>query len=240
MVTLLRPYRTSGMAPADDCLLTEVVADAEEVAPRYVHVPGGKKVAQYSPTVVGTSVQYDPAEDCDGNFTSSKFQVNNNCYNYACNIATNSFAQPGRINGFFLKSHPAPTGPLVVQGAQLDGLIWIGGSDLRIADLKERMLDQGRGHAVGLLISSVDNSVRWPGDYHWVRCDNATCNSWSQKDGDDQVTNFDFAGKPIADPAKAVWAVNQGPIVKGTQTDVIVEYDFFGFMFVPCGRVKII
>jgi hypothetical protein len=240
MVTLLRPYRTSGMAPTEDRLHIEVATDGEEIAPTYVHVPGGKKIAQYAPTVVGASVRYNPSANCAGNFTSSKFQVNNNCYNYACNVATNSFAQPGRMNGFSLISHDEPTGPLVVEGAKMDGLIWIGGSDLSIADLKEHMLGHERGHPVALLISSSDAFVKWPGDYHWVRCDKANCTSWSQKDGHEPVTNFDFAGNRIVDPAEAVWTVNQGPIIKGSKADVIVKYDFFGFMFVPFGRVQII
>ena len=52
-------------------------------------------VFQYSPTIKGKSVAYDPPNNCEGNFMSCKFQVNNNCYAYAVNMATNSFAQPG-------------------------------------------------------------------------------------------------------------------------------------------------
>jgi hypothetical protein len=238
MVYWSRPYKYSGIVPTDDLLHTEVDIDSEEIAPIYVPVPGGKKVAQYAPTVTGSPIGYNPSQDCDGHFTSSKFQPNNNCYNYACDIATNSYAQPGRMHGFFLKQRGGPTGTVIVSGAEMDGLVWIGGGEVSVADLVGYILKQKSGHLVALLISKPE--VNWYGDYHWVRCDTLDCKSWSQKDGTDQVTNFDFGGNAIRDPRSAVWKVNQGPRSTKDPQDVIVHYDFCGFMFVPYRKVNII
>ena len=99
------------------------------------------------------------------------------------------------------------------------------------------------GHFVALMISPAGDA-NWPGDYHWSRCDNSSgsCGSWSQKDGNDQVTNFDFAGNLITDPATANWTVNQGPIQTGSDVgdDQIVDYAFYCYMFVPDSGVNII
>lgn len=240
MVSLARPFKYSGIVPTDDALHTEVDGTATEIAPQYVHVPGGKKIAQYAPTVTGSSLNYNPSQDCEGHFTSSRFQANNNCYNYACDIATNSYAQPGRLQGFFLLKHGGPTGDVIVKGAEMDGLVRIGGEEAGIHELAKHVSDYNPGHLVALLISTPDGSVGWKGDYHWVRCDTTNCTSWSQKDGSDQVTNFDFAGNPIRDPRSAVWKVNQGPRSEKDPKDVIVDYEFHSFMFVPARRVKII
>jgi hypothetical protein len=228
----------------DDDLLHAAADDPGKlVAPTYVQVSGGKYVAQYGPTVVSTVDGYDPLNDCQGNFMSYKFQANNNCYNYSANIASNSFAQPGRMHGLFLPS--PPTGPVVVEGAQMDGLTVVGEPHMTPAGLQTyargRARTVGSGHYVALLISDADSSAGWPGDYHWVRCDDPiNFASWSQKDGGDQVTNFDFAGQPISNPQAANWTVNQGPLVDGNPDDVVVAYDFYAYLFVPNGAVTLI
>ena len=243
---LLKPYtrfKLSGMIHEDDprfAVLSpgiEAFAD-QQIAPSYVTVPGGKQVPQYAPTVVGTSIVYDPAINCTGNFMSYKFQPNNNCYNYGTNIASNSFAQPGRMHGYFL-SFP-PTGADVVKGAGLDGLQNLGNvSQETLAE--HASANGGVGHYVALMISPGDSSVGWTGDYHWARCDATDrFDSWSQKDGGDQVTNFDFAGNPITWPPSANWTVNQGPILNGNPNDIIVSYDFYAFLYVPPSGVSII
>jgi hypothetical protein len=240
MVVLLRPYKMSGMVSTSDRLHNLMASDAEEIAPIYVVVPGGKKVAQYSPTIVGSTLSYSPDKDCDGNFTASKFQMNNNCYNYACRVATNSFAQPGRKQGFFLESEGGPTGPVTTRGAEMDGLIWIGRAEISDAQMRDSEGAYGSGHLVALLISQADHDIGWTGDYHWVRCDNNSFSSWSQKDGGDQASDRDFAGKKLRDPRRAIWKVNEGPIIEGNIDDIKVKYDFYGFMFVPAGRIDII
>ncbi|MEZ4364339.1 MAG: hypothetical protein R3B48_29460 [Kofleriaceae bacterium] len=227
------------------------------------HAPIG--VPQYSPLVNGGNpTGFNPATDCDGNFMSAKFQPNNNCYAYGCNITPNTFPQPGRKSGYLLtladfKQPFASLGELVAGYAARDGLILAGRTMAEL--LKFKSSRQGTnpgpgvgvghldGHFVALMISPAGDAD-WPGDYHWARCDNSWggCDSWSQKDGNDQVTNFDFAGKPITDPATANWTVNQGPLVvppsraadphKGQ--DQLVSYAFYCYMFVPTSGVNII
>ncbi|MET0623450.1 MAG: hypothetical protein ABW250_10765 [Pyrinomonadaceae bacterium] len=228
------------------------------------HPPIG--VPQYGPTVNGGIPNgFDPAGDCGGNFMSSKFQPNNNCYAYGSNITPNTFPQPGRRSGYLLTaadfSQPFDTlGQLVGSYAEKDGLVYAGRSMAELMQFKSSKqgtnpggggLQAGylAGHFVALMVSPAGDA-NWPGDYHWARCDNSSggCNSWSQKDGNDQVTNFDFAGNPITDPSKANWTVNQGPITAtpgqppppDLGQDQIVDYAFYCFMFVPTSGVNII
>lgn len=249
----MRPLKLSGMiSPADP--LHQIVqappgADlvaASDIAPTTVTVtitnPSHQTIGvpQYAPTVVGAGAGYDPAGDCGGSFMSCQFQPNNNCYAYGCDIATNTFPQPGRASGNLITA-PTLNGPSVSAFAKADGLQLAGTSldDLRAFDAKREASGQ-QGHYVALMISLADGAD-WPGDYHWARCDDpVNYASWSQKDGNDQVTNFDFAGQPITNPAHANWTVNQGPIGNGNDDDLIVSYDFYCFMFVPSGVVKII
>jgi hypothetical protein len=239
MLRANRHYKFSGRIAPDDKKFALLTSEAEEqIAPIYVTVPGGTQVPQYAPTVTDPDNTYAPATNCQGYFMSFKFQPNNNCYNYSCNAASNSFAQPGRMHGYFLPQNF--TGADVVQGAELDGLQFAGDATTSIGALTARQ-GAAEGHYVALLISPADPSVSWPGDYHWVRCDIASpYNSWSQKDGGDQVTNFDFAGNPISNPATANWTVNQGPMIQGSADDVVVSYQFYAWLFVPYGQISII
>lgn len=227
----------SGMVHPDDVRLSVVLDQAHVIAPQSVPVVDKatgqtRYVQKYGDTIENTGATvYAPPTDCGGAFMSARFQPNNNCYNYSCDIATNSFAQPGRASGIFLDF--PPTGEAVVDGAKADGLQWLG------TDYPVNWLKVGNGHPVALLISPSDTSLGWPGDYHWVRYDQ-TGNSWSQKDGGDQVTNFDFSGNPITDPATANWTVNQGPTSQSAGADVIVTYDFYGYLIVPHNRVTIL
>jgi hypothetical protein len=152
-------------------------------------------------------------------------------------VASNSFAQPGRAHGY--KIPQPPTGPGVEAGAVKDGLVSLG-QDL--ATVKSHATaNAAAGHYVALLISEADPTYGWTGDYHWVRCDDpVNFQSWSQKDGNDQVTNFDFAGYPITNPATANWTVNQGPISSENPDDLIVSYQFFCYMWVPWGQFNVL
>jgi hypothetical protein len=241
-MTQARRFRFSGRVAPDDPLHQVLVAEQPApgvlIPPTYVDIPGVGKVPQYAPTVFGSSVGYDPAGDCGGSFMSYRFQPNNNCYAYSCDVASNSFAQPGRMHGYLYPD--PPTGPGVRVGAEKDGLVYVGDGldDLRAHATSD---DVGQGHYVALLISEADTQYEWPGDYHWARCDDpATFRSWSQKDGNDQVTDFDFAGQPIVDPTSANWTVNQGPISADNPDDLLVSYGFFAYMFVPQDGVNII
>ncbi|KGJ94902.1 hypothetical protein [Colwellia psychrerythraea] len=258
MVKLTRKYKLSGSFNDDDAMHSPslhanqaIDNDTDRVvAPTYIQVPVGDPVPQYSATVVGESTEYNPSGNCNGNFMSYKFQVNNNCYNYSTNVATNSFAQPGRMTGKPLQK--GWTGQDVVDGAVSDGLIYLGNSDFTQEDIQKQVAEMD-GHIVALMISTPDAAVDWPGDYHWARMDDIDTLQWSQKDGGDQVTNFDFAGHsivgpiftgtktpPIGGPRVANWTVNQGPMIKGSEDDVVVSYEFFAYMFVPASGIKII
>jgi hypothetical protein len=130
---------------------------------------------------------YEPATWNDNN----GIQLHNNCYNYACNIQTGTFAQPGLATG-----HLRPE-PFTCQGvgpaAQSDGLRPVDGAS-------------GCGcrdccHKVALVIA--------PGpefnDFHWYRLDRD--DHWSHKPGGTPATNVDSSGNPITDPRTA----NRGP-----------------------------
>jgi hypothetical protein len=104
----------------------------------------------------------------------------NNCYNYANNQQTDTFAQPGRATG-----HPI-TGlscPGVQPSAVSDGL--------KACPDFTTNLPAGKGWYVALVI--------YPGhDYHWYRQDKIGC--WSHKPGHTPVINTDNSGHAITDP----------------------------------------
>jgi hypothetical protein len=114
-------------------------------------------------------------------------QPHNNCYNYANDQATNTFAQPGRATG-----HPitALSCPGVQPSATSDGL--------HACPNFAGTLGPGHGWYVALVI--------WPGnDYHWYRQDKVGC--WSHKPGQTAARNTDNSGHAIADPRTC----NRGP-----------------------------
>lgn len=255
----LHQFTTSPAAglPPDEHYLAPTTINVNIIVPPNIGTIG---VPQYAPPVNGGIASgYNPAGDCEGNFMSSKFQPNNNCYAYGSNITTNTFPQPGKQSGYLLtlddfKQPFDSLGELVSSYATKDGLVFVGSSMAELMQFKSSKqgtnpgsnLQAGflGGHFVALMISPAGDA-NWPGDYHWARCDNSSgpCDSWSQKDGNDQVTNFDFAGNPITDPSTANWTVNQGPIPSGSPDageDQIVDYVFYCFMFVPNTGVNII
>jgi hypothetical protein len=114
-------------------------------------------------------------------------QPYNNCYNYANNQITNTFAQPGRATG-----HQATVMACanVSAGPTSDGL--------RGAAAFSGILPKGGGWYVALVV--------WPGnDYHWYRQDQVGC--WSHKPGSTPARNTDNSGNPISDPKTC----NRGP-----------------------------
>ena len=258
----VRQPRLSGLIPNnhpwhyvldEDDPLPTADSTGRRLAPRYVSVPKQGKIPIWGPTKRDKVDGFRPAEDCDGNFMSYKFQPNNNCYNYACNIATNSFAQPGRRHGMKLPEKGKTLKARdVIAGAQADGLKLVGRQAMSLSEalnspiyINGRMNEKG-GHLVALLLSKARSNIRWKGDYHWVRCDHSSGRKWSQKDGPDHVTNFDFQGNWIVDPRKASWTVNMGPPMtdwgyrKHRLSSKIVTYCFEAWMFFPYGRVSII
>lgn len=239
---MIHPFKFSGRIAESDRLHSTKEEEAEGalIPPKYVPTGWGQ-VPQYAPTVRDKKTGYSPAADCDGYFMSYKYQPNNNCYAYGCNIASNSFAQPGRYSGAPPFSNDF-TAEHVTNNAVSDGLVYVGKS---MEDVYNHSKENIPGHYVALMFSEPEKNIGgdpnadWPGDYHWARCDDVATSSWSQKDGGDQVTNFDFAGQPISNPATANWSVNQGPIGKtegnegSDPNEYVVAYVFYCFMFVP-------
>jgi hypothetical protein len=240
-----RAFKFSGRIAEGDLRHStqETAPDGALIAPTYVPTTWGN-VPQYAGTVQDTNTGYDPAGDCQGYFMSTNYQPNNNCYAYGCNIASNSFAQPGRASGA-PSLHSDFTGDHVRDNAVSDGLAYVGTTMEELIAHAEST-DNANGHYVALMFSPPEASIggdanaNWPGDYHWARCDSLLPMSWSQKDGGDQVTNFDFAGNPIIDPSVANWRVNQGPIGSGDNNEYVVTYGFFCFMYVPKSGVTIV
>ena len=108
----------------------------------------------------------------------------NNCYNYANNKLTNTFAQPGRANGIAL---PSPlTGQSVARGAIADGIEGL-------ADAEAWKSTPGEGHWAALVLSTdID-------DYHWYRLDDYNAR-WSHKPGVTPARDIDGSMAAIADP----------------------------------------
>jgi hypothetical protein len=116
----------------------------------------------------------------------SSIRPYNNCYNYATNYRTDTFAQPGRAAGAMYTSYSCSA---VKSGAVKDKLI-----DSPTASNE----CPTQGHLVALVI--------WPGrDFHWYR--KGQNGYWSHKPGSTSVTNLDNNGVTISDPRTA----NRGP-----------------------------
>ena len=113
-------------------------------------------------------------------------QYNNNCYNYATNYRSDTFAQPGLAAG---SMYTALTCVAVRPAAVLDALI-----DSPNANNK----CPNEGHLVALVVA--------PGwDFHWYR--KGRNGYWSHKPGGTAVTNLDNSNTSIPDPRTA----NRGP-----------------------------
>ena len=111
-------------------------------------------------------------------------QPNNNCYNYAMNYRSNTFAQPGRISGH-------PTGVMqcanVAAAANWDGCLAV---------------CSGSNHLVALVI--------WPGtDFHWYRRQKE--GFWAHKPGGTAVRNVDNAAHIINGTTLTPQNCNRGP-----------------------------
>jgi hypothetical protein len=130
----------------------------------------------------------------------------NNCYNYATDIQTDTFAQPGRASGVYAQT-PPPNCTDVGRGAVSDGL--------KPVDCDSGCGCSGCCHRVALAVSlgtptlwadaSGDVYERPLYDYHWYRLDRNGI--WSHKPGGSLATNLDASGNLIRDPRTC----NRGP-----------------------------
>ena len=109
-------------------------------------------------------------------------QVSNNCYNYATNYRTDTFAQPGRASGSVMSTVSCAQ---VLPFALEDQLLAAAENDNRFPD---------EGHLVALVIA--------PGfDFHWYRKGRDAM--WTHKIGPEPATDVDNSGHPIVDPRGA-------------------------------------
>ncbi|MNV88021.1 hypothetical protein D3C71_1821910 [compost metagenome] len=104
----------------------------------------------------------------------------NNCYNYANDKITNTFAQPGRGSGKGWTQLLTCDND-VVPAALSDGQVQVNAPTGSPAE----------GHFIALVLA-----VGY--DYHWYRLDSN--NMWSHKPGSTQARNTDNSGRPISDP----------------------------------------
>jgi len=133
------------------------------------------------PLVCRCAPLYEPNWWNDGATGGAK-QFWNNCYNYACDYRTDTFAQPGNAsNAQWTHLTCANVGPAAVK----DGL-----QNIKITTIK----CPSEGHLVALCM--------WENfDYHWYRM--GRDGLWTHKPGGTAVTNVDNSGHLITDPRLA-------------------------------------
>lgn len=106
---------------------------------------------------------------------------NNNCYNYASNRRTDTFAQPGRATGAQASTMACSN---VTTGAVSDGAV----------QASTCVTGQSPRHYMALVI--------WPGtDYHWYR--RHSDGFWGHKPGQTAARNYDNSNNVIYDPQTA-------------------------------------
>ena len=108
-------------------------------------------------------------------------QYRNNCYNYANNKRTDTFAQPGRASGHMYSSITCLE---VKNGSLSDGLT---------STTASAIPPQGKTK-IALVVA-----LNW--DFHWYRKDNN--GYWSHKPGGTMATNRDNSGNVITNPETA-------------------------------------
>ncbi|HEX2208900.1 MAG TPA: hypothetical protein VHG93_14580 [Longimicrobium sp.] len=111
-------------------------------------------------------------------------QEHNNCYNYATNRRTDTFAQPGRAAGAEYHVHTCAD---VTAAATADGAVFV-----------PHCAPDGQAPRWHMAL------VIWPdpdGDFHWYR--EAQGGVWGHKPGEDAATDLDAAGHVIHDPQTA-------------------------------------
>lgn len=109
-------------------------------------------------------------------------QLNNNCYNYATNYRSDTFAQPGLAAGAMYNAFTCAS---VLPAAVADALEDSPGANNKCPP---------EGHLVALVIAPG-------GDFHWYR--KGRNGRWTHKPGSTAVTHLDNSGNIILDPRTA-------------------------------------
>ncbi len=177
-------YYISGIRELEDYLLSTGAESLDDAITSHVRDVLGKPELRFPEMLKGSGCPTCQAADAPaynpGYWNIPTRQPYNNCYNYANNQATNTFAQPGRATG---KPITGLSCSGVQPSAQSDGLKPVPGFNAPLA--------AGKGWYVALVI--------WPGvDYHWYRQDNVGC--WSHKPGQTAARDVDNSGNKITDP----------------------------------------
>lgn len=141
--------------------------------------PSGRKGA--APQLV---CPFDTAPFNPAFWNAPEVQPYNNCYNYATNLATDTYAQPGRAHGYAIP--PTCTCAEVAHGAELDG--YRADGNCQPPTTTDRWL-------VALVTGTFPGGIR---DYHWYRLQSE--GFWGHKGGEGPATNLDNAGHIIYDP----------------------------------------
>jgi hypothetical protein len=153
----------------------------------YSAEPVGLQREVTSAAKAGIATPADPDKKCKGHFTSStnfdrwngEHCTRNNCYNFASNYITDTFAQPGKGAG---EMYHAITADEIHKAALRDGYVdeCAGGTSLMV------------GYCI------------WPGvDYHWYRRTKPMGGEirWCHKPGGTPARNYDSSGDYITDPS---------------------------------------
>lgn len=118
-------------------------------------------------------------------------QLNNNCYNYANNDPTYTFAQPGRAKFAEVFDY---TGAKVKAAALAEGMTWVG-----TAFPGNQYNCPNTGTLVFLAVDPRPVPNR---DHHWYRLDRAA-GKWTHKPGGSPATDRDGSGNLISNPLTA-------------------------------------
>lgn len=165
-------------ADLEQWLLSTAGQSVESSVEQYVtqELAGGK-IFELTPSASILAVPpYNP-----GKWNNDQtIQRRNNCYNYANEKITNTFAQPGRGSGQSWTQLLA-CGTDVAPAAQRDGQVPVGSASST----------PSQGHFIALVLG-----VGY--DYHWYRLDSNAM--WSHKPGQTPARNTDNSGRPISDP----------------------------------------
>lgn len=164
---------------AGDTMTTQAVGDVSIMSGATVI---GSDASSWTTLTVGTC-SYE-ASAFNPNFWNAQRTVmrNNNCYNYASNRRTDTFAQPGRATGAQATVMACSN---VGAGATSDGAL---------AAPNCASSTQSPRHYMALVI--------WPGtDYHWYR--HQSDGFWGHKPGQTAARNYDNSNNIIYDPQTA-------------------------------------
>jgi hypothetical protein len=166
-------------------LLTNTAAVTTDLRPSWSGAAGVQVVSDCSglmqTNLSSTAVSFPTLSPMTSWDTDPGIRTHNNCYNYATDVMTGTFAQPG--GGTIYQCGYAT--PAAVSDGLIPGV-----------DLADLCATSGlpEGHIVALLI--------WPGvDFHWLRME--ADGTWSHKMGSFSPTARDNSNRVITDPRTA-------------------------------------